>query len=183
MLSGLVDRVVGALERPLVVREELRPLDAIVVLGGPLGPGDRLTPALVERARAGAALFRAGGAPRVVASGGITRGAARAEADVLAEALRREGVPEAALVVERESRTTAENARFTAALLGRSAVGVWLVTQPFHGRRARRLFRRAGFDAHVWHIADSLQYRDRRSALRWVVREYASWVAMYARRR
>ena len=50
-----------------------------------------------------------------------------------------------------------------------------VVTQPFHGRRGAWLFRRAGFDAHVWHIDDSVEYRDRRRALRWLVREYAAW--------
>jgi hypothetical protein len=37
------------------------------------------------------------------------------------------------------------------------------------------MFRAAGFDAHVWHIADSIEYRNRRHALRWLVREYAAW--------
>lgn len=92
-------------------------------------------------------------------------------------------MPDSAILVERASQTTAENARFTADLLARRAMRrVWLVTQPFHGRRAQRLFRRAGFEAHVWHIDNSLEYADRHRALRWVVREYIAWAAMYARR-
>lgn len=202
------DRLLRALEAPLVVREGFRALDAIVVLGAPLGPRDRLTPPLVERARAAADLYRRGGAPLVIASGGITRGAARAEADALADEIRAAGVPSHHIVVERESQSTRDNAHFTAALLekrgrtpryaressdvsrtvsadgGRPSqdrIGVWLVTQPFHGRRAQRLFQRAGFDAHVWHIDDSIEYRDRRRAARWVMREYASWAAMLVR--
>jgi uncharacterized SAM-binding protein YcdF (DUF218 family) len=58
---------------------------------------------------------------------------------------------------------------------------IWLVTQPFHGRRAARLFRSAGFEPHVWHIADSLEYRDRSRAARWVMREYAAWAALLLR--
>jgi len=177
-MIGLVAR---ALEAPLVVREQLRAHDAIVVLGAPLGPGDTLSPALAERAEATVALWRAGGGAVVVATGGVTRGAARAEADVLAEAVRAGGVPE--VLVERESRTTADNARLTAALLAaRGARTVWLVTQPFHGRRAAHLFRVAGLEPHVWHIEDSLQYRDRRRAVRWLVREYAAWAALVVRR-
>jgi len=169
-----------ALEAPLVVREPLATLDAIVVLGAPLGPGAALTPVLAERATAAAALWRGGGAPLVVTSGGVTHGAARAEADVLADALRAAGVTE--VVVENQSKTTRENARLTWDLLApRGARSVWLVTQPFHGRRAARLFRAVGFDAHVWHIDDSLQYRDRRKAMRWLVREYAAWAALFAR--
>lgn len=171
--------MIALLERPLVVRgETLRPLDAIVVLGAPL-VRDHLTPPLVERVEAAAQLYHAGGAPRVVATGGVTRGATRSEAAAMAEALRERGVPD--VLVEDRSQTTAENALFTAALLGK--VRVWIVTQPFHGRRAARLFRRAGCDAHVWHIANSLEYRDRRCAARWVVREYAAWASLLLRGR
>lgn len=59
----------------------------------------------------------------------------------------------------------------------RSPLGsVWLVTQPFHGRRARLCFRRAGFEARVWPIVDSLEHRDPRRALRWCLREYLAWI-------
>ena len=158
------------LEKPLVIDDAFARCDAIVVLGAPLR-SDRLSPILVERVDAAAQLFHAGGAPTVIATGGVTSGSI-AEADAIAAALRARGVPH--VLVERASRTTAENARFTAALLPRGAT-VWIVTQPFHGRRAARLFRAAGLSPRVWHIADSLEYRDRGRALRWVVREYAAW--------
>ncbi len=169
------------LEWPLVVREPFQPLDAIVVLGAPLLRGE-LSPFLEERVAAAAELWRAGGAPIVIATGGITNRAPRAEAEVMGEALRARGVRE--VLVEAASQTTFENARLTAAMLAPLGVrSVWIVTQPFHGRRAARLFRAAGFDAHVWHIADSLEYRDRRRAVRWLVREYAAWGALLVQRR
>jgi uncharacterized SAM-binding protein YcdF (DUF218 family) len=171
----VIDLVARALEAPLHVAHELEPHDAIVVLGAPLLPSGALSPILEERVAAAAALLRAGAAPRVVATGGITDGAARAEAAALAEALHAAGVPD--VLVEARSRTTAENARFTAELLGAGA-RVWLVTQPFHGRRAALLFRRAGLEPRVWHIEDSVQYRDRRRALRWLAREYAAWLKL-----
>jgi uncharacterized SAM-binding protein YcdF (DUF218 family) len=175
----VLDRIVRLLERPLVLREPFVALDAIVVLGAPLAPDGALSPAVAERVAAAAALWRAGGGRVVVATGGVTRGAGRAEADAIAEALRALGVP--GVLVERGSRTTRDNARLTRPLLEvRGVRSLWLVTQPFHGRRAARLFRRAGFDAHVWHIDDSLQYYDRRRALRWLVREYAAWAWLWA---
>jgi uncharacterized SAM-binding protein YcdF (DUF218 family) len=161
-------------------RHPLEPLDAIVVLGAPLRPSGRLSPILEERVAAAAALYHAGGARLVVATGGITEGAPRAEADAIAEGLAAAGIPD--VLVERDARTTAENARFTAWLLAPlGARTVWIVTQPFHGRRAALLFRRAGLSPCVWHIADSVQYRDRRRAMRWVAREYASWALLAAR--
>jgi uncharacterized SAM-binding protein YcdF (DUF218 family) len=168
------------LEVPLVVRDALEPLDAIVVLGAPL-KDDALSDVLAERVAAAAALYHGGGAPIVVATGGVTGRATRAEAAVIAEALAARGVPPTAIVVEDRSRTTAENATCAAALLG-ARRRVWLVTQPFHARRARWLFRRAGFDPRVWHIADSIEYRDRRRALRWLSREYGAWARALLRR-
>jgi uncharacterized SAM-binding protein YcdF (DUF218 family) len=174
------DHVASLLERPLVIREPFQALDAIVVLGATLGPGDALTPVLAERVTAAAALWRAGGGRLVVATGGITGRARRAEADVMADALRALGVAD--VIAERASRTTLENARLTRPILeARGVRSLWIVTQPFHGRRSARLFRRTGFDAHVWHIADSIEYRDRRRAVRWLVREYAAWARLVMR--
>ncbi len=176
----MIDLVARLLERPLTIEHPIERADAIVVLGAPLGPGGALTPVLEERVTAAAALFHAGAADHVVATGGITHGAPRAEADALAEGLAAAGIPE--VLVERDALTTAENARFTARILDPlGARRVWLVTQPFHGRRAALLFRRAGLEPRVWHIADSVQYRDRRRAVRWLVREYASWALLAAR--
>lgn len=176
----MLDPLASLLERPLVIREPFRALDAIVVLGARLLPNGALSPALVERCAAAAALWHAGGGPLVIATGGVTRGAHAAEADVMAEALEALGVT--GVVVERASLTTRDNAQMSRPLLeAHGARSLWLVTQPFHGRRAARLFRAAGFDAHVWHIADSIEYRDRGRALRWLVREYASWAWQLAR--
>jgi uncharacterized SAM-binding protein YcdF (DUF218 family) len=178
---SVTELVARVLEAPLVVADELAPLDAIVVLGAPLAADDRLSPVLVERVTAAAALYARGGAPVVVATGGVTGRARRAEAAVMAEGLVEHGVPAAAVVVEDRSRSTAENAALVRGVLG-DRRAVWLVTQPFHARRARWIFRRAGFEPRVWHIADSMEYRDRRRALRWLAREYGAWVGALIRR-
>lgn len=178
----MIDLVARALEAPLRVDHALEPLDAIVVLGAPLHPSGALSQILVERVAAAAALYHAGGAHHVVASGGTTNGAPRAEAEALAEALHAAGI--ANVLTDTRSRSTAENARYTAELLAPlSARTVWIVTQPFHGRRAALLFRRAGLAPRVWHIRDSVQYRDRRRAVKWLLREYAAWGKLLLMRR
>lgn len=180
-MSTVPDLVARLLEAPLVVGDELEPADAIVVLGAPLWRGGSLSPILEERIEAAVELYRAGGGSRVVATGGVTKAGLRAEADAIAETMHAAGVPD--VLVERESRSTAENARFTAELLAPLGVRtIWIVTQPFHGRRAAHLFREVGFDVRVWHIADSLEYRQRRRALKWLAREYVAWGALYSRR-
>jgi uncharacterized SAM-binding protein YcdF (DUF218 family) len=171
-----VTRLARWLGAPLRVADPLRPLDAIVVLGAPLLPDGSLTDVLDERITAALDLYHRGGAPLICVSGGTTRGGHN-EADAMAAALVARGLPAAALRCERTSTSTDDNARLSAALLAADGVrAVWLVTQPFHGRRARRCFRRAGLAAHVWAIADSLEHRQPRRALRWIRREYAAWL-------
>jgi uncharacterized SAM-binding protein YcdF (DUF218 family) len=177
----MIAQLARLLERPLVVGDnfDFEPRDAIVVLGAPLGPDGALTPVLQERVEVAAALFAAGGAPRIVATGGPSRGSLQTEADAIAAALMAAGILGEAILVETESRSTRENAQFTARKLAPyDAHRIWIVTQPFHSRRAARLFRNAGFDARVWHIADSLEYVDRKRAVRWCAREYAAWARL-----
>lgn len=171
MLARVLGTPFGITDRAFEAR------DAIVVLGAALR-GDRLTPILAERVAAAVELYHRGAAPRIVTTGGVTAGASRSEAIVLAEALVAAGLPREVIAIEDRAQTTDDNAQFTANLLG--PVRVWLVTQPFHARRAERLFRRAGFDALAWHLADSSQYRRPRRAVRWYLREYAAWVKLFA---
>ena len=52
----------------------------------------------------------------------------------------------------------------------------WVVSQPFHLRRACRLFRDFGIEPRPHHAETSLQHTDPRLAARWIAREYASWL-------
>ena len=131
-------------EYPPCRAEDVSAGDAIVVLGGGMGAphGAVIYPDMsggADRVWQAARLYRAGKAPWVVVSGSE-------EGQSSVVLLRDLGVPAEALLVEDESRTTAENARFTSALLARMGVGrrVLLVTSAFHMRRARLLFERAG---------------------------------------
>ena len=167
----IANAIATLLEIPLVRRTPLVRRDALVILGAPLRADGQPSRVLAERIAAATALYRAGGAPRVIATG-------RGEAEAIAAALELEMPVE----IERAARHTADSAKLVAAMLPAGA-SVWLVTQPFHARRAEYLFRRAGLGAHAWHIADSIEYRDRRRALRWLVREYGAWIAVALRLR
>jgi len=174
---GLAVRI---LARPLTVRDREQQADAIVVLGTPLGAGHDLTDVGEERVRAGVRLWQRGLAPILCLSGGGNRRIAPdrpREADVMAARAQKLGVPPSALRVERESLSTADNARLSAALLAAEGCRrVWLVSQPFHTRRSRYWFRRVGLEAFAWYEDDSVQFRDPRRALVWVAREYGAWV-------
>lgn len=107
-------------------------VDAIVVLGR----GDRFRPSRVEVA---ADLWKAHRAPLIFASGA-------GDAAEMIELLKAEGVPERALAYEDCSRTTKENAQFTATLLQPQGVKkIVLVTDSPHMLRSLLTFRHFGF--------------------------------------
>jgi len=121
-------------------------LDALVLLGCRVAPGVLSPPAARRVARAAEA-YREGLSTRIVVSGGkCWEGVC--EADVLADALVKEGIPETALLLERASLTTRENARESERVLrpfGARRVGV--VSCDWHLRRALFCFRRVGLTA------------------------------------
>jgi uncharacterized SAM-binding protein YcdF (DUF218 family) len=169
--------LVRAVGRPLERRDRIDHADAIVVLGSPVRADGSLTDVVEERVRAGVALWRRGVAPMLCLTGGRGPGvvAAISEAEAMARRARELGVPSAAIVVEDASRNTSTNARNIKMLLNQSGVNrVVVVTQPFHSRRSVLWFRRVGLDARAHWISDSVQFRNPRRGLRWVLKEYAS---------
>lgn len=139
---------------PAVSIAETPDADAIVLLGGgltpPRPPHERIElNEAVDRIFHAAHLLRAGKAPLVLVSGGGAdyRDDQQRPADSMADVLVELGVPREALVLERRSRTTAENARFSKPLLDeRGAHRILLVTSAVHMRRSAAVFRSLGFD-------------------------------------
>lgn len=120
--------------------------DALVILGCRVSEAP-LSGAALRRVERAVSAYRDGLASLVAVSGG-QRWNGVVEADALAGALVERGVPREAILLERESATTHENATLTARLLfalNQRVVGV--VTCDWHLRRALYCFRRAGFDA------------------------------------
>jgi uncharacterized SAM-binding protein YcdF (DUF218 family) len=124
-------------------RNRTRTADAIVVLGC------RAPAALKRRLERGVELFREKAAPLLVLSGG---GAGPIpEAEIMRDTALGRGVPSAALLIEAGSRSTRENARETARLLGsRGFTAVLLVSDRAHLPRAALLFRLAGLKVAGW---------------------------------
>jgi uncharacterized SAM-binding protein YcdF (DUF218 family) len=113
--------------------------DVIVVLGCP--PSARLT----RRIERGVQLYRQWVAPFVLMSGGGS--GPEPEAEIMRRAALARGIPQAALLIESNSRDTLENARETATML--SARGwrkIVLVSDDTHLPRAAILFRLAGVE-------------------------------------
>jgi uncharacterized SAM-binding protein YcdF (DUF218 family) len=152
----VADALVARLERShaYVAPEDAPSADAIVVLGGALGPArpPRGTPDLgdgADRVLHAARLHRAGKAPLVVAAGGSAPGqSTRAEGDDIADLLVEWGVPRESILVEGGSLDTYGNATEAKRLLDERGVRrVLLVTSALHMPRALAAFRRAGLEA------------------------------------
>lgn len=102
--------------------------------------------ALARRAEAAVRTYEARGATLAIACGGRSWDGL-VEADELMRRLVAGGVPEAAIVRERCSLDTRDNARFAAALLRRRGLSrVVVVTCSWHLPRAERAFRAAGLE-------------------------------------
>lgn len=123
----------AALGRFLVVEDPLEPADVIVVLGGDWK----------GRLEHGVELFQRGVAPRLLVTGGRWVAPGTTESDLLAALARQKGVPRAAILQERTSASTWEDAVRSLPLVCRmGARRVVLVTSSWHSRRARWVFRR-----------------------------------------
>ena len=151
--------------------------DALVVLGCRVSERP-LSGAAFRRVERAARAYREGLATSLVVSGGRSWNGV-VEADAFADALVRLGVPREALVLERESKTTHENAVMSARLLtpeNRRSVGI--VTCDWHLPRALYCFQRAGLSG-VGIEAPSPPISPGRRLLR-ALRERGAWVYVRA---
>ncbi len=137
--------------------------DVIVVLGAAVGPAGGPSAALRRRVAEGVRRLEAGAAPVLLLSGGKgggpdggkaggTGGAKDSrwpsEAEVMRDLVLAPGVAEARLVLETESRSTLENARYSARIMrARGWTKALVVTDAVHLPRALLAFRALGIDA------------------------------------
>lgn len=153
-LPVLVEWVARGLEREPALHQEAWPTLAeqaqvIVILGGgrdladPGWGADQPSLMALERVRFAARLAKASGLPLLI-TGGLHYGQPPSEAALMAEVFARDyGLP--VRWQEGQSRTTWENALYTAQLLNAQGINrVVLVTQAWHMPRARWSFEQAG---------------------------------------
>ncbi len=129
--------------------------DVIVVLGAAVGVGGGPSAALRRRVAEGVRRLEAGAAPVLLLSGGKgggTGGGVPAEAEVMRDLVLAAGVAagvaDERLVLETESRSTLENARCSARIMGaRGWTKALVVTDAVHLPRTLLAFRALGIEA------------------------------------
>jgi uncharacterized SAM-binding protein YcdF (DUF218 family) len=128
-------------------RERATRADVVVVLGARVLPGGVPSPALRARIEKAVDLYHQGVAPRLLFSGGVGVNPP-SEASVMRDVAVRLGVPAEACLLEEQSHSTEQNARFSSALLrSLGAHRVVVVSDPYHLLRARQYFRLHGIEA------------------------------------
>jgi SanA protein len=143
LLVATCNAVVLASGRSATANAELAPrADAALLLGTNVEPGGRPSAMLADRIRAAAKLWRAGRVQRILVTGDETL---RGQVSVMARELRRLGIPEHAIVLDRFGIDTRDSVlRARDVFRVRSAIAV---TQGFHLPRTLWLADRAGLQA------------------------------------
>lgn len=121
-------------------------LNAAIVLGAAVwenGP----SPTLLRRAARAAELYHNSEVSHIIGTGAIGKHPP-SEASVIAELLRKAGVPDSAILMEDQSHNTGQNIANALPLLRELYItDVTLVTDLYHQPRARLIARRAGLKA------------------------------------
>ena len=132
---------------------------AIVLLGGatsPANPPKRMHPdlgAAADRMWHATRLYKEGLAPIIIISGGRSPGLeSRSDIQTEAQAMRLflldMGIPDSAMILEDQARTTRENASLTKGIIKDGAVA--LVTSAFHMPRALKNYLHEGLNASAY---------------------------------
>lgn len=125
-------------------REATRPAEAIIIMGAAQYRG-RPSPVLRARLDHGIDLWKRGFGTRLVLTGGTGEGDSTSEAATGRRYAVDHGIPDAALLLETQGRTTEESLRGVAALMEtQGSRSVILVSDPFHMLRLSILARRFG---------------------------------------
>jgi len=120
---------------------DAEPSDVIIILGSGLRRDGRAGDALWRRSLWGAEIYERGFADAIICTGGVGTGQTRSESEVCKQILMEEGVPEEAILIEKSSHSTEENALYAHQIMDEKG---WetaiLVTDSFHMLRASWIF-------------------------------------------
>ena len=152
-------------------RDQAAPADTIIVLGAAAYDA-KPSPVFEQRIRHGIDLYQRGLAPTLIFTGGYGGVGARfAESQVARRYALRQQVPDSAILIETQSRTTRENLLQARALMRQHQLQTAIVvSDPLHMARAMRLCRELGIDA-VASSTPSTRFRTFRASWKFLAQE------------
>jgi uncharacterized SAM-binding protein YcdF (DUF218 family) len=152
-------------------RDEAQKADAIVVLGAAQYVG-RPSPVLRARVDHAVSLWKRGLAPTLILTGGTGVGDTTSEAAVARKYAMSRGIPDRAIVLEVNGRTTSESIQAVARIMDdRELNSVILVSDPFHMLRLSILARRHGLQPYTSPTRTSPITSNREERWKYVVSE------------
>jgi uncharacterized SAM-binding protein YcdF (DUF218 family) len=152
-------------------RDHAQKADAIVVLGAAQYVG-RPSPVLRARVDHAVSLWKRGLAPTLILTGGTGVGDTTSEAAVARKYAMSRGIPDRAIVLEINGRTTSESMQAVARIMeDREQNSVILVSDPFHMLRLSILARRHGLEPYTSPTQTSPITSNREERWKYVVSE------------
>jgi uncharacterized SAM-binding protein YcdF (DUF218 family) len=152
-------------------RDRAQKADAVVVLGAAQYVG-RPSPVLKARLDHAIGLWSRGLAPLLIVTGGIGAGDTTSEGAVSRQYALRHGVPDSAILVENQGRTTHESLSAVADMMhGRNIDRAILVSDPFHMLRLSIVARGLGLTPYTSPTPTSPISANRGEAWRYVLSE------------
>src|ERR1019366_7401012 len=131
------------------LQDDARKADLILVMGAAQYQG-KPSPVLKTRLDHALALWQRGLAPRLLLTGGIGEGDTESEAAASRVYVMNHGVPDTAILLEHDGRTSAQSLRAAVDLLHSRGLGTAVVvSDPFHMLRLEILGRRYGIDPYT----------------------------------
>ena len=152
-------------------RDRAQQADAVVVLGAAQYVG-RPSPVLKARLDHAISLWSRGLAPLLIVTGGIGTGDTTSEGAVSRQYALKHGVPDSAILVENQGRTTRESLGAVADMMhGRDLDRAILVSDPFHMLRLSIVARGLGLTPYTSPTPSSPISANRGEAWRYVLSE------------
>lgn len=167
---------IGSVDRnPAVSRYAQEPADAGIVLGASMW-GDMPSPGLQERLNHALADYREGKFAKIILTGGLDKPEYKyTEAEGMAIFLIARGVPEEALLLENEARSTYENLLFSQQIMEehglKSAV---IITHNYHGNRAYEIAKMLNYDQPGLSLTETKVLKPNQTVLREIL-AYTKW--------
>jgi vancomycin permeability regulator SanA len=139
-------------------RDESRPADVILILGSAVWPNEQPSPSLRARTQRAIELYQDGYAPHLLLSGGLGRYGPE-EAEVMRRLATAAGIPEEALILDKEAHSTRESIEKAREISQQEGwATIIIVSDPFHMQRSLLMARDAGIMAFGAPALDSPTY-------------------------
>ena len=151
-------------------KDETRPADTAIVLGAAVYDNSP-SPVFCERINHAIDLYNNGYVDIIIMTGGVGEGNIRSEADIAREYAEQQGVPAGSILIEEESRITAENLENAKQIMDRHGMdSALIVSDPLHMKRAMLYSKDLDMNAYSSPTPTTL-YKSFRTKVPFLIRE------------